>query len=368
MVTTVKQSLLPGIAGLVFGLVTGALLWFFFGMLWPLIFVFGLIGSSLAVLLVLRPPQFTASFGIAVLVGLATGITVAIWLSQTTPLSGLEIALFAVGGGIFVTILAYQIPEARKKRHSTPEQLAIPVIEDHVADWKRERVMAKLTAGRKKAERNEGEVQVVTDLHFMRLLATEVLPVGFTLIMFWAAFDFAGLSTLVDRLPTDYRPWMVIGLIATVVGGWVYFNGRQIFQPIRLFVVAGLLFIWGYFGFPGLQLIMELAQEDSPRPWLIAAAFGLWWITWRALKWYYGYMEVTDKRFIIGTVLPFPLPNYDRRIRLDKVSTCDTDESTLGNILGYGKLKIDGLGQRDRYFHVLRFVPYHEEIAEAINS
>lgn len=368
MRTNATKALLGGLTGMAIGIVIGIPIWFFVGLPLLGVLVIGIMVGMLAVWLAMRPPHQSKTAFVAVLVGVAAGIVITVWLNMTTPLNGIEILIFAVGGGSFVTVLANQIPLAYAQRQPTDDHLSVPVLEQYVADWKLDRIRSGLTVNRKKRELNECEIQIASNLHPMRLVTTEIMPVLALAVSLWAADDFEGIERFAAWLPTSYRPWMLIGLVLTGISGWLYFHWRELLKPMRLFVLVGLGFTWGYFGSPGWELILELFQEDTPRPWLILAGLSSWWIFWRLMKWYYGYMEVTDKRFVIGTVMPFPLPNYDRAIQLNKVATCYTDDSTIGNILGYGKLLLDGLGQRDWYFHQLRFVPQHKEYAAALNG
>ena len=104
----------------------------------------------------------------------------------------------------------------------------------------------------------------------------------------------------------------------------------------------------------------------------IAVLFGL--IAWAAagyLRWHDWYLLVTDKNIVLIQMHPpwlWWLKGSAPRLPLSKVNFSQhEDQGAMGNALGYGILKVDGLSELDVEYNKLEFIRKHEALAKFIS-
>ncbi len=357
------------ILGFVLGLVPGYLALRRYGLPWWSVPLIAAMVSLIAARITYNPPDVSRR---RVVIG-AVGLTAAIWtiwsLRGRDQPAEFKLAL-AMAAAVFAGLVMRMLFIGYA--NSQPDQLQsrIPVDKNHVNERKVNAARASVDVSTRDPDAPSIRFRVITDWQFNRLLTRWALPGSLALFFMWGAVDFAFYRLIIEVLSAGYRPWMVV-LIITCGAAALYFMDTQSGKKLSKvnFAVWGMIFgFWGLVGFTGWYLIREFFEKDTPRPWLISAGVCFVWMTWRYAKWKTGYIAVNNLEIFTGTALPYPIPNFRRRMPLNKITTCDGFETVIGNVQNYGTIDMDTSGQRDRFWHRLRFVKFYKDVEQAVNA
>lgn len=106
----------------------------------------------------------------------------------------------------------------------------------------------------------------------------------------------------------------------------------------------------------GLWLVQSLL-------WYTAVA-ALVRFAWRALEWWVEIIIVTDKRFMVTSGI---IETKNSMMPITKVTDMSFMRPLLGQVLGYGTLRIESAGQKQDLEYI-RYLPRPEEVFQAISE
>jgi uncharacterized membrane protein YdbT with pleckstrin-like domain len=106
----------------------------------------------------------------------------------------------------------------------------------------------------------------------------------------------------------------------------------------------------------GLWLVQSLL-------WYTAVA-ALVRYAWRALEWWVEIIIVTDKRFMVTSGI---IETKNSMMPITKVTDMSFMRPLLGQVLGYGTLRIESAGQKQDLEYI-RYLPRPEEVFQAISE
>jgi len=106
----------------------------------------------------------------------------------------------------------------------------------------------------------------------------------------------------------------------------------------------------------GLWLVQSLL-------WYAAVA-ALVRYAWRALEWWVEIIIVTDKRFMVTSGI---IETKNSMMPITKVTDMSFMRPRLGQVLGYGTLRIESAGQKQDLEYI-RYLPRPEEVFQAISE
>src|SRR6185312_10437107 len=106
----------------------------------------------------------------------------------------------------------------------------------------------------------------------------------------------------------------------------------------------------------GLWLVQSLL-------WYAAVA-ALVRYAWRALEWWVEIIIVTDKRFMVTSGI---IETKNSMMPITKVTDMSFMRPLLGQVLGYGTLRIESAGQKQDLEYI-RYLPRPEEVFQAISE
>ena len=131
-------------------------------------------------------------------------------------------------------------------------------------------------------------------------------------------------------------------------------------KPIlQTIVVVGVAF--------GLSLLVSRLSQGL---WLVQSL--LWYLAvaavmrfaWKVLEWWLELIIVTDKRFMITSGV---LETKNSMMPITKVTDMSFLRPFIGQILGYGTLRVESAGQKQDLEHI-EYVPRPEEVFKAISE
>lgn len=129
-----------------------------------------------------------------------------------------------------------------------------------------------------------------------------------------------------------------------------------LFQTIGIVVVAFVLSkLLSGFG-SGLWLVQSLL-------WYAAVA-ALIRYAWRVLEWWVEIIIVTDKRFMVTSGI---IETKNSMMPITKVTDMSFMRPLLGQVLGYGTLRIESAGQKQDLEYI-KYLPRPEEVFHAISE
>jgi hypothetical protein len=97
--------------------------------------------------------------------------------------------------------------------------------------------------------------------------------------------------------------------------------------------------------------------------WYIAVA-ALIRYAWKVLEWWVEIIIVTDKRFMVTSGI---IETKNSMMPITKVTDMSFMRPFLGQLLGYGTLRIESAGQKQDLEYI-RFLPRPEEVFQAISG
>lgn len=106
----------------------------------------------------------------------------------------------------------------------------------------------------------------------------------------------------------------------------------------------------------GLWLVQSLL-------WYTAVA-ALVRFAWKALEWWVEIIIVTDKRFMVTSGI---IETKNSMMPITKVTDMSFMRPLLGQVLGYGTLRIESAGQKQDLEYI-RYLPRPEEVFQAISE
>jgi membrane protein YdbS with pleckstrin-like domain len=113
--------------------------------------------------------------------------------------------------------------------------------------------------------------------------------------------------------------------------------------------------------------------------WLVAGVAGLWlvqsllWyvavgvlirLAWKVLHWWHEVLIITDKRFMINSGI---IATKNSMMPITKVTDMSYLRPFLGQILGYGTLRVESAGQKQD-LETIKYLPRPEEVFMAISE
>jgi hypothetical protein len=95
-----------------------------------------------------------------------------------------------------------------------------------------------------------------------------------------------------------------------------------------------------------------------------AAVFALIYFAWQVLEWWVEVVIVTDKRFMITSGI---IETKNSMMPITKVTDMSFMRPVIGQILGYGTLRVESAGQKQD-LETVKFLPRPEEVFLAISE
>ncbi|MGH3831381.1 MAG: PH domain-containing protein [Pseudonocardiaceae bacterium] len=117
-------------------------------------------------------------------------------------------------------------------------------------------------------------------------------------------------------------------------------------------------------------VLSALVSRVSSGLWLVqsllwyAAVGAVLYFGWNVLEWWVEIITVTDKRFMLTCGL---IQTKNTMIPITKVTDMTFERPLVGQLLGYGTLRVDSAGQHPE-LKSIRYVPRPEEVFEAISE
>lgn len=121
-------------------------------------------------------------------------------------------------------------------------------------------------------------------------------------------------------------------------------------------IVVAMWLSWLISGVPGMWLPQSLL-------WY-AAVFALIYFAWQVLEWWVEVVIVTDKRFMITSGI---IETKNSMMPITKVTDMSFLRPVIGQILGYGTLRVESAGQKQD-LETIKFLPRPEEVFLAISE
>ena len=95
-----------------------------------------------------------------------------------------------------------------------------------------------------------------------------------------------------------------------------------------------------------------------------AAVFALLYFAWQVLEWWVEVVIVTDKRFMITSGI---IETKNSMMPITKVTDMSFLRPVIGQIVGYGTLRVESAGQKQD-LETVKFLPRPEEVFLAISE
>jgi uncharacterized membrane protein YdbT with pleckstrin-like domain len=130
---------------------------------------------------------------------------------------------------------------------------------------------------------------------------------------------------------------------------------KPLAQTVAVLIVA-FLSSWLVGKSPGLWLVQSLL-------WY-AAVMALIRYAWKVLEWWMEVIIVTDKRFMITSGI---IETKNSMMPIGKVTDMSFLRPVLGQILGYGTLRVESAGQKQD-LETVEYLPRPEEVFMAISE
>jgi hypothetical protein len=122
-------------------------------------------------------------------------------------------------------------------------------------------------------------------------------------------------------------------------------------------IVFVVFVLWGLVGgVAGLWLVQSLL-------WYVAVG-SLLRLAWKVLHWWHEVLIVTDKRFMINSGI---IETKNSMMPITKVTDMSFMRPFLGQVLGYGTLRVESAGQKQD-LETIKYVPRPEEVFMAISE
>ncbi|MGH3765093.1 MAG: PH domain-containing protein [Pseudonocardiaceae bacterium] len=94
------------------------------------------------------------------------------------------------------------------------------------------------------------------------------------------------------------------------------------------------------------------------------ALFALLYFAWQVLEWWIYLIIVTDKRFMVRSGI---IVTKDSMMPITKVTDMSFLRPFIGQILGYGTLRVESAGQKQD-LETIKYLPRPEEVFHAISE
>jgi len=122
--------------------------------------------------------------------------------------------------------------------------------------------------------------------------------------------------------------------------------------------IVGVVFLvsWWVAGVAWLWLVQSLL-------WYVALGVLIRW-AWKVLHWWHEVLIVTDKRFMINSGI---IATKNSMMPITKVTDMSYLRPFVGQILGYGTLRVESAGQKQD-LETIKYVPRPEEVFFAISE
>lgn len=117
-------------------------------------------------------------------------------------------------------------------------------------------------------------------------------------------------------------------------------------------------------------VLSSLVDRVGQNLWLVqsvlwyAAVGALLYLGWKVLEWWVELIIVTDKRFMITSGI---IQTQNSMIPITKVTDMTFQRPFVGQLLGYGTLRVESAGQKQD-LQMIRYVPRPEEVFQAISE
>ena len=120
----------------------------------------------------------------------------------------------------------------------------------------------------------------------------------------------------------------------------------------------------------GVYLLSRLVSGFTNGLWLVQSL--LWYVAvgtllrfaWKVLEWWIEIIIVTDKRFMVTSGI---IETKNSMMPITKVTDMSFMRPLLGQVLGYGTLRIESAGQKQDLEYI-RYLPRPEEVFQAISE
>jgi uncharacterized membrane protein YdbT with pleckstrin-like domain len=120
----------------------------------------------------------------------------------------------------------------------------------------------------------------------------------------------------------------------------------------------------------GTFLISKLLSSVSDGLWLLQSL--LWYLAvvvvlrfaWHVLEWWHEVIIVTDKRFMVTTGI---IETKNSMMPITKVTDMSFMRPVIGQVLGYGTLRVESAGQKQD-LEKIEYLPRPEEVFHAISE
>jgi uncharacterized membrane protein YdbT with pleckstrin-like domain len=122
--------------------------------------------------------------------------------------------------------------------------------------------------------------------------------------------------------------------------------------------IVGVVFLvsWWVAGVAWLWLVQSLL-------WYVALGVLIRW-AWKVLHWWHEVLIVTDKRFMINSGI---IATKNSMMPITKVTDMSYFRPFVGQILGYGTLRVESAGQKQD-LETIKYLPRPEEVFLAISE
>ncbi len=120
----------------------------------------------------------------------------------------------------------------------------------------------------------------------------------------------------------------------------------------------------------GAFLVSRVLSSVSDGLWLLQSL--LWYIAvaavlrfaWNVLEWWHEVIIVTDKRFMVTSGI---IETKNSMMPITKVTDMSFMRPVIGQVLGYGTLRVESAGQKQD-LETIQFLPRPEEVFHAISE
>lgn len=131
---------------------------------------------------------------------------------------------------------------------------------------------------------------------------------------------------------------------------------KPLLQTLGVVIVAFLL----------SQLVSGGGQVFWPLRLLLwyAAVLAVLYFAWRVLEWWMEVVIVTDKRFMITSGI---IQTKNSMMPITKVTDMSFMRPVIGQVLGYGTLRVESAGQKQD-LETIKYLPRPEEVFVAISE
>ncbi|MDQ2879982.1 MAG: PH domain-containing protein [Actinomycetota bacterium] len=120
----------------------------------------------------------------------------------------------------------------------------------------------------------------------------------------------------------------------------------------------------------GMFLLSRVVSGFAGGLWLVQSL--LWYVAvgallrfaWKVLEWWVEVIIVTDKRFMVTSGI---IQTKNSMMPITKVTDMSFMRPFIGQLLGYGTLRIESAGQKQD-LETIKFIPRPEEVFQAISG